>query len=133
MAFKDAEEVRHYIGGVFTNAFSDPEIGPRLIGTGIVLKFNFTEPASTLVIDMASQTVGDGTGQPAPTATMSMTSETGSAYWQGKVNLPLAMARGKIKVDGNIASLLKLAPLGKKLFPTYVETLTADGRLDLIA
>ena len=68
----------------------------------------------------------------APVATMRMSSEVGSAYWQGKVNLPLAMARGKIKVDGNVASLLKIAPLGKKLFPKYVETLKAAGREDLV-
>lgn len=133
MAFKDADEVRHYIGGVFTRAFADPEIGPKLAATGIVLGFNFTEPDAILVVDTLSQTVGDGVGQPAPTATMSMTSDLGSAYWQGKVNLPLAMARGKIKVEGNIASLLKLAPLGKKLFPSYVEALTAADRADLIA
>jgi putative sterol carrier protein len=133
VAFKDADEVRHYIGSVFTNAFDDAEIGPRLAATGIVLGFRFTEPEATLVVDTTSKTVGDGSGQPAPTAVMAMTADLGSAYWQGKVNLPLAMARGKIKVEGNVASLLKLAPLGKKLFPTYVATLTADGRTDLLA
>ena len=133
MAFKDADEVRHYIGGVFTHAFADPEIGPRLEATGIVLGFRFSEPDATLVIDTSNRTVGDGEGQPEPTAVMSMTSDLGSAYWQGKVNLPLAMARGRIKVEGNVASLLKLAPLGKKLFPSYVEMLNADGRADLLA
>jgi putative sterol carrier protein len=133
MTFKDPDEVRHYIGGVFTRAFDDPELAPRLQSTAAVLKFEFTEPDTALVIDMANQTVGDGEGQPEPTATMKMTADLGSAYWQGKVNLPLAMARGKIKVEGSVASLLKLAPLGKKLFPAYVEALESDGRQDLIA
>lgn len=133
MAFKDADEVRQYIGSVFTRAFDDPEIGPKLVATGIVLGFRFTEPDATLVIDTTSQTVGDGAGLPAPTATMAMTADTGNAYWQGKVNLPLAMARGKIKVEGNVASLLKLAPLGKKLFPAYVAKINADDRADLLA
>ncbi|MFL6108961.1 MAG: SCP2 sterol-binding domain-containing protein [Marmoricola sp.] len=133
MAFKDADEVRHYIGSVFSNAFADAEIGPKLRSTGIVLGFAFTDPDAKLVIDTIGGTVGDGTGQPTPTAVMSMTSDLGSAYWQGKVNLPLAMARGKIKVEGNVASLLKLAPLGKKLFPSYVDTLNAEGRADLLA
>jgi putative sterol carrier protein len=133
VAFKDADEVRYYIGSVFTHAFDDAEIGPKLRATGIVLGFEFTDPDATLVVDTTAGIVGDGTGQPDPTATMSMTSDLGSAYWQGKVNLPLSMARGKIKVDGNIASLLKLAPLSKKLFPAYVERLQAAGRADLIA
>jgi putative sterol carrier protein len=133
MAFKDADEVRHYIGGVFTRAFGDTELSDRLKSTGAVLKFDFTDPDAVLVVDMVGQSVGDGTDQPTPTAVMRMTSETGSAYWQGKVNLPLAMARGKIKVEGSVAGLLKLAPLGKKLFPSYVAALEADDRQDLIA
>lgn len=132
MAFKDADEVRRYIGGVFQAGFDDPEVGPKMVATGIVVKFEFTEPATDLVIDMGAQEIGDGVGMAAPSATMKMTADLGSAYWQGKVNLPLAMARGKIKVDGNVASLLKLAPLGKKLFPKYVAALEADGRQDLV-
>jgi hypothetical protein len=133
MAFKDADEVRHYIGGVFTHAFGDDELAGKLRSTGTVLKFDFSDPDTVLVVDMVGQSVGDGIDQPAPTATMKMTAELGSAYWQGKVNLPLAMARRTIKVEGNVAGLLKLAPLGKKLFPSYVAALEADDRRDLIA
>lgn len=132
MAFKDADEVRRYIGGVFRAGFDDPEVGPKMVATGIVVKFEFSDPEADLVVDMGKQQIGDGAGMAAPSATMKMTADLGSAYWQGKVNLPLSMARGKIKVDGNVASLLKLAPLGKKLFPKYVATLEADGRQDLV-
>ena len=62
-----------------------------------------------------------------------MTADLGNAYWQGKVNLPMAMAKRKIKVDGNVASLLKLAPLGKRLYGDYIQQLQDDGRDDLIA
>ncbi len=132
MAFKDADEVRHYIGSVFRSGFDDPEIGPRMQETGIVVKFAFTDPDADLVIDMARKQVGPGAGMADPDSTMRMTADLGSAYWQGKVNLPIAMARGKIKVEGNVASLLKIAPLGKKLFPKYVDTLRAAGRDDLV-
>lgn len=133
MSFKDADEVKHYIGGVFLRAFVDPELGPKLADTGLVLKLEFTDPDTELVVDMGQRSVGDGSGQGNPVAVMKMSAELSSAYWQGKVNLPLAMARGRIKVDGNIAGLLKLAPLTKRLFPAYVEALQADGRTDLIA
>ena len=132
MAFKDADEVRRFIGGVFQAGFDDPEVGPKMRATGLVVKFAFTEPDTDLVIDMDRQEIGDGSGMAEPVATMRMTSDLGSAYWQGKVNLPLAMARGKIKVDGNVASLLKIAPLGKKLFAKYVASLKAAGREDLV-
>lgn len=63
---------------------------------------------------------------------MTMSTETANAYWQGKVNLTFAMARGTVKVDGTITTLLQLAPLSKRLFPIYVERLRADGRDDLV-
>jgi hypothetical protein len=134
MGFKNSAEVAAYIGGIFEAAFDDPEIGPKLVDTGLVIAFDFTDPEAVVVIDMANKAVREGVaGGTAPTATMSMTAETGNAYWQGKVNLPLAMAKKKIKVEGNVASLLKLAPLGKKLYPVYIDRLKADGRDDLIA
>src|SRR5262245_43230044 len=133
MGFNNSAEVTKYIGGIFEAAFQDPEIGPKLKDTGLVVAFDFTDPAAIVVIDMANQTVREGHdgGTPAM-ATMAMTADTGNAYWQGKVNLPLAMAKKKIRVDGNVASLLKLAPLGKKLFPGYIQRLKDDGRDDLI-
>ena len=42
------------------------------------------------------------------------------------------MARGKVKIAGPIAKLLRLTPLSSRLFPIYVERLRADGRDDLI-
>lgn len=134
MGFANSAEVVKYIGGIFEAAFTDPEIGPKLEATGLVVAFDFTDPDSVVLIDMGNKKVQEGlAGGPAPSATMSMTADLGSAYWQGKVNLPMAMAKKKIKVDGNVASLLKIAPLGKKLYPTYIERLKADGRDDLLA
>lgn len=134
MGFNNSSEVAKYIGGIFETAFDDAEIGPKLVDTGLVVAFDFTDPEAVVVIDMANKSVREGVeGGTPPMATMSMTAETGNAYWQGKVNLPLAMAKKKIRVEGNVASLLKLAPLGKKLYPGYIQRLKDDGRDDLLA
>lgn len=132
MSFSDQDEVRRYIGGIFEAAFQDEEVGPELVKTGLVLKFSFTEPDSVLIVDMVRQQVHEDEANSDPSATMSMKGETANAYWQGKVNLPFAMARGKIAVDGNVAALLKLAPFGKKLYPVYIDNLKNAGREDLL-
>jgi putative sterol carrier protein len=132
MGFNNSEEVTKYIGGIFEEAFEDPEIGPKLVDTGLVVAFDFTDPDALVVVDMPNKVVTGGAGGPDPSATMTMTAELGNAYWQGKVNLPMAMAKRKVKVDGNVASLLKLAPLGKKLYAGYIQRLKDDGREDLI-
>ncbi|WP_370288490.1 SCP2 sterol-binding domain-containing protein [Nocardioides sp.] len=132
MPFADSDEVRDYIGGVFVDAFADTEVGPKLRATGLVLGFVLSDPDTVLVVDTATGTVGDRASMPAPTATMTMSADIASAYWQGKVSLPLAMGRRQIKVEGSVAALLKLAPLSTKLMPAYVQRLEDDGRHDLL-
>lgn len=132
MPFRDADDVTTYIGGIFEAAFEDPELADRLRATGVVLQMRFHEPAADVVVDLVNQSVHDSADGLAVGATLAMSAETGNAYWQGKVNLPLAMAKGQVKVDGKVAGLLKLAPLSKRLYPTYVARLQADGRHDLV-
>jgi putative sterol carrier protein len=132
VAFRDSKDVLNYIGGIFETAFKDEVIGPKLKETGLVVAFDFTDPEALVVVDMANQKVTDSADGLNISATMSMSAETGNAYWQGKVNLPMAMAKKKIRVEGNVASLLKLAPLGKSLYPRYIERLKQDGRDDLL-
>jgi len=131
-AFTKPEEIYHYIGGIFRTAFDDPDLADKLSATGLVLKMVCTNPDSALLIDAPNREVVGDAFDAAADATMTMDSEVANGYWQGKVNLTFAMARGKVKVDGPVAKLLKLAPLSKKLFPVYVQNLRADGRDDLI-
>ncbi len=130
--YASEDELYKYVGGIFEKGFADPELGDKMAATGLVFQVKCTEPASSLIIDMPNRKVHQGTGGPEPQAALLMSTETSNGYWQGKVNLPFAMARGKVKVEGNVAKLLALSPLGKTLFPQYIDMLRADGREDLI-
>lgn len=132
--FSDEDELYRYIGGIFETALADPELEPRLRATGLVLRQQCTDPDCALVIDLAGGKVwrGSDPGAPDATATMTMSTDTANAYWQGKVNLTFAMAKREVRVDGTVTKLVQLAPLSKRLFPVYVERLRADGREDLV-
>ena len=46
-AFKDDSEVYQYIGGVFENGLADPEVGPKLKGSGrgdLLARYDRTKP-----------------------------------------------------------------------------------------
>lgn len=132
MGFANADEVEKYLGGIFQEAFQDDDLGPKLRATGAALTTVYNDPEVTLLVDFGNAKVTRLDGPGGAGAEMRMSADTGNAYWQGKVNLPLAMAKGKVKVSGDIASLLKLAPLTKKLMPAYVDRLKSDGRDDLL-
>ena len=132
--FANEDELFKYVGGIFELGFADPELGPKMAATGMVFATRCTEPDASVVVDMTNHKVyrGSDAGGPPPDAALIMSTATANAYWQGKVNLPFAMARSKVKVEGNVAKLLALSPLGKKLYPRYVEMLKTDGREDLL-
>ena len=130
--FRDEDELRRYVGGILETALADPELGDKLSSTGLVLRVRMTEPEGQITVDLGQRQVHQGAEGPDADATMAMDAVTANEYWQGKVNLPMAMARKKVAVDGSISKLLALAPLSKKLFPAYVARLEADGREDLI-
>lgn len=130
--FTNEDELHKYVGGIFETAMKDPDISGKLFATGLILRVETSDPELYLTIDMPGKTTHKGKEGPEPHATMKMSSEMANEYWQGKVNLPFAMARGKVKVEGNITKLLQLAPLGKKLYPVYKARLEEDGRTDLL-
>jgi hypothetical protein len=131
--FAEPDDLRRYVGGVFEAALEHDEIGPKLRATGLVLRVKLTDLDAVLTVDLPNAKVGLGDLGLTPDAVMTMTSLDANLFWQGKVNLPVAMARKKIVVDGKMGPLLRLLPQTKHLFASYLELLERDGRTDLIA
>ena len=50
---------------------------------------------------------------------MKMSSETANRYFQGRENVALAIARGRIKTGGDIKAALQLIPITKPVFERY--------------
>ncbi|PND54290.1 sterol carrier protein [Mycobacterium sp. ENV421] len=129
--FADEAEVHKYIGGVFEKGLADPDIGPKLSASGVVLQINYTDPEAIVTVDLPNATVLAGATDITPDVELFMSADTGNRFWQGKVNLSLAMAKGEVRAKGPVQKVIKLVPTAKLLFPTYTAMLAADGRSDL--
>lgn len=133
--FKDADDAEYFIGGIFAECVSDPELGPKFAGTGVILKLNFTDPKSVVLVDFVGRKVytgsdvGDG---PEPNIEMFMTADTSHEYWQGKVNVSVALAKGQMRAKGPVPKILKLVPLTKHVFPRYTKMIEEAGRPELM-
>ncbi|QSR24298.1 sterol carrier protein [Nocardioides aromaticivorans] len=136
MPFTDTADATHYLASVFQAGFDDPEISPALAKSGLVLRMDVTEPELVMTVDLVNQTIhtGDSDGAaPEANMTLGLTADTANRFWQGKVSVPLAVARGQIKLGGALPKLIALLPSAKPIQQRYVATLAADGRADLIA
>ena len=90
--FTDEAEVHKYIGGVFEKGLADPDIGPKLSASGVVLQINYTDPEAIVTVDLPNATVLAGATDITPDVELFMSADTGNRFWQGKVNLSLVMA-----------------------------------------
>jgi hypothetical protein len=54
-----------------------------------------------------------------PRVKMKMSSEIANKYFQGKENIPLAIARRRIKTGGDIKASLALIPITKPIYERY--------------
>jgi putative sterol carrier protein len=133
-AFKDADEVNKYVGGMFSTAVTTPEIVEATKDTTLVVRLIISEPDCEIVIDFPGGKVLTGAAAEGVDSTvqLSMSGDNANKFWQGKLNLTLAMAKRQVKMDGNKTQALKLLPLTGPLFGRYRETLTAEGRDDLL-
>jgi hypothetical protein len=132
--FRDADEVYHYIGGIFEAAIADPDIGPKMKNSGLTMRFEYTEPEAVLFADFPNATVHYGHDVPAtePALQLNMSADDAHRFYLGKLNLVMAIARGAVKVKGPVPEMLKLLPLAKPLFAQYHRLLEAAGRHDLL-
>lgn len=134
--FTDTEEVNSYIGKMFEEVMSEPRFVEATAGSGLVIRLNYRDPETTMLIDFPGQVVSYGEAAARATnATVDlyMTSDDAHLFWLGKLNFSAAMARRKLRMEGSTAKALKLLPLTKPLFVAYEKLLRDNGRSDLLA
>lgn len=119
--FQNADELYKVIGGFFGVLTNEPGISQKLLASKLKIQFNYKEPDSFIAIDMSGEAarVLCGTADFKPDVEMTMKADTAHKFWQGKVNLVIALARREITAKGPIPKILKLLPIIKPSYAMY--------------
>jgi hypothetical protein len=124
--FASGKEFREVMDKVFTLMSEDPQMGPRLRDADVPQRFEFDDV--DLVMNIRAGAEGEGANlywewtddvDWSPRVRMTMSSETANRYFQGRENIPLAIARRRIKTGGDIKASLELIPITKPVFERY--------------
>jgi len=126
------EEMFQFVRSTFEAARSDAEVVQKLGGTEITLKVITSDPESVLIIDTARQDAWEGSIDDEADATLRMSLEAASRFWQGELNLLAAITRGVVRVQGKKSAVVRALPVAIKLFPLYIQTVKDAGRDDLL-
>jgi SCP-2 sterol transfer family len=131
--FQSPSEFREVMDRVFTLMSTDPEMGPKLRDARVPQRFEF--PDQDAVVNITYDEEGGEHNlrwewsdevEWEPKVMMTMSSEIANKYFQGKENVPLALAKRRIKSSGDIKSALKLIPITKPVFAIYREMVERD-------
>jgi len=118
---------------VFSLMSEDPEMGPKLRDADVPQRFEFEDVDMVMNIRAGQQ--GEGANlhwewtdevDSSPRVRMTMSSETANRYFQGRENVPLAIARRRIKTGGDIKAALELIPITRPVFARYRKLVEAD-------
>jgi hypothetical protein len=132
-AFKSSKEFREVMDRVFALMDEDPDMGPRLRDADVPQRFEFED--FDLVVNVRAADSGEARNLVwawsddvdwEPKVRMTMSSETANRYFQGRENVPMAIARRRIKAGGDVRAALALMPITKPVFARYRELVAAE-------
>lgn len=138
--FKNSQQFYDTVGEVMYLASLDPDIGSSVARTQLIIQFRYTDPDAQITLnaqDRPSQPeayfdVFFGPTNLQPDVVMSMQADLAHEFWQGRVNLFSALARGQVLATGNVTPVLRLVPLVEPMFQWYMMLLQEQGLADLI-
>jgi len=111
---------------VFSMMDRDPAMGPKLRDADTPQRFEFTD--FDVVVNIRAARAGEDGNLHwewsddvdwEPKVQMTMSSEVANRYFQGKENVPMAVARRRIKAGGDLKAALALIPITKPVYEQY--------------
>lgn len=139
--FKDSQQFYATVGELMGLAAFDPDIGFQVAHTEIIIQFRCAEPDAQITINARDRPtrpeaffdVFYGPSDLHPDVVMSMPADLAHEFWQGRVNLFSALARGQIVAIGAVAPVLRLARVVEPMYQWYLALLEEQGLAGLIS
>lgn len=134
--FKDKEEVYKVIVHFFEMLRDHEVIGPQLLNSDLIVRFNYTEPDSSVLIDASGSQVKLATDDEAragsPEVEMTMKADFAHYFWHGKANLLQALTRREVVTKGNLPRALRLLPILEPAYLLYPQYLKDNGYSSIV-
>ena len=127
--FASSDKFIEVLGGFFGEVAGRPEIAGKLLASGLVIRFIYSEPEAVIVVDCSGSEIDVRCGDREAEAEVEMTmaADVAHRFWFGKVNLTRALTRREIIARGPIPKILKLLPAIKPTYALYPQYLEANG------
>ncbi|MDD3249840.1 MAG: SCP2 sterol-binding domain-containing protein [Smithellaceae bacterium] len=135
MGFANADEVYKIFGMTLDKMKKENEaLYNSLAGVDMILTQKLPNLDATITLEMKDGTIKPtyGPTDAKPDAVTTQNDDIFIKFWQGKLNLMMAMTKGQVKSSGAVTKMLKLLPKIGPVYKLFAETLKEAGREDLV-
>jgi putative sterol carrier protein len=132
-AFESKEQMQEVFKKFWVKVIEQTETMEKLAKSQVVVRFDIDDPTFQFTINFRDPGPNGEIGTISfdsdvePEIAVWSKSETTNKFWQGKLNTTIAMARGKVKLDGSVAKALGLLSKIKPLYSLFPEVLKEEG------
>jgi len=136
--FESTDQLKEVFTRFWQEAKKETDVMKKLEKSQIVVRFDIEQPEVHVTINF-KETDPDGTigtlsfdSTAEPEIKVWSTSETTNKFWQGKLNVTMAMARGHVKMQGSVPKALGLLSKIKPLYRVFPRVLKEMGLEEFI-
>jgi hypothetical protein len=139
--FRTEEEFRRVFEHIFVLMNEHPEVGRTLRDARAPHRFQISDfdlEFNVTAADPSEESEGRylrwcwGPPDWEPLISLQMASDVANRFFQGKENIALAVALGRVKLRGPLSRILELAPVTKPIHPVYRDWLKSEGHDHLL-
>jgi hypothetical protein len=133
MAYEKAEDLYKVFELTLQKVLKDEKLVEALSGTGMIVGIKVPNIDATMTLELkGSLKYSFGPTELKPDVTTVNDDVIFNQFWQGKLNLIMAMTKGQVKSTGAVTKMLKILPKIGPIYKMYAESLKEAGREDLI-
>ncbi|MGB8646195.1 MAG: SCP2 sterol-binding domain-containing protein [Anaerolineae bacterium] len=133
--FKDSKQFYATVGELMDLAKKDPNIGPKIAKSKLIIQFKYTDPEAMTTINAKDKPTQPGAFADVihgpctlkPDVTMTMKADVSHSFWHGKVDLLKALQSKQIVAQGPILKIIQLLPTVAPLYKMYPALLKEKG------
>jgi putative sterol carrier protein len=133
--FQSPDEVYKTMGAFLDEITKAPDMRPKFTSADTSFLVHYTDPPCRILVDCTQDPPVVTTDPPedAPAEIrLGMSADDAHRFWQGKLNMTIALAKKQVQVAGPMAKMMKLLPALRPAFPRYVQFLEANGYGDKV-
>lgn len=133
--FASAEEMYSIVTPYLEQLTADPVVGPKFVAANTSFRVTYTNPDGVFLLNATQNpavvTAGEQAQNAAAEVGLTMSADDGHKFWLGDLNIPIALAKRKVKIDGPVTKLFGLLPALQPAYAKYKSYLGEIGRPEL--